>query len=59
MSKFIDYIFLELTHAFYKRHWKTQNDKQIRMELQNMKQEEIKRVEVYCGRIQKLDHGLQ
>ncbi len=29
------------------------------MELKNMKQEEIKRVEVYYERIQKLAHGLQ
>jgi hypothetical protein len=29
------------------------------MELKNMKQEEIERVEVYYERIQKLTHGLQ
>ncbi len=29
MSKFIDYIFSELTHAFCKHHWKTQTNKQI------------------------------
>jgi hypothetical protein len=29
------------------------------MELKNMKQEEIERVEVYYERIQKLVHGLQ
>jgi hypothetical protein len=29
MSKFIDYIFSELTHAFCKHHQKTQNDKEI------------------------------
>jgi len=29
------------------------------MELKNMKQEEIERVEVYYRRIQKLVHGLQ
>jgi hypothetical protein len=39
--KFPDYIFLELTHAFCKRHQKTHNDEQIYMELKNMKQEEI------------------
>jgi hypothetical protein len=37
MSKYPDYIFSNLTHAFYKRHWKTQNDEQIYMELRNMK----------------------
>jgi hypothetical protein len=37
---------------------KNQNDEQIYMELKNMKQEEIKRVEVYYERIQKLVHGL-
>jgi hypothetical protein len=31
----------------------------IYMELKNMKQEEIKRVEVYYEQIQKLAHGLQ
>jgi hypothetical protein len=35
MSKFLDYTFSELTPAFYKCHWKTQNDKQIYMELKN------------------------
>jgi predicted nucleic acid-binding protein len=58
MSKFPNYIFLELTQAFCKHHRRTQNDKQIYMELKNMKQEEIKRVEVYYERIQKLAHGL-
>jgi hypothetical protein len=29
------------------------------MELKNMKQEEIERVEVYYGQIQKFVHGLQ
>jgi hypothetical protein len=33
--------FSELTYAFYKCHQKTHNDKQIYMELKNMKQEEI------------------
>jgi hypothetical protein len=37
MSKFLDCIFLKLTQAFYKHHWKTQNDKQIYIELKNMK----------------------
>jgi hypothetical protein len=37
MSNFLDYIFLELTQAFCKCHWKTQNDEQIYMELKNMK----------------------
>jgi hypothetical protein len=37
MSKFPNYFFSELTQAFYKCHWKTQNDKQIYMELKNMK----------------------
>jgi hypothetical protein len=59
MSKFPDCIFLELTHAFCKCHWKIQNDEQIYMELKNMKQEETKRVEVYYEWIQKLAHGLQ
>jgi hypothetical protein len=58
MSKFHDSIFLELTQAFCICHWKIQNDKQIYMELKNMKQEETKKVEVYYERIQKLAHGL-
>jgi hypothetical protein len=58
MSKFPNYIFLEPTQTFCKHHWRTQNDKQIYMELKNMKQEETKRVEVYYERIQKLAHGL-
>jgi hypothetical protein len=37
MSKFHDCIFLELTHAFYKRHRNIMNDEQIYMELKNMK----------------------
>jgi hypothetical protein len=59
MSKFLDYIFLELTHAFCKRHQKIQNDKQIYMDLKNMKQEETQKVEVYYEWIQKLAHDLQ
>jgi hypothetical protein len=47
MSKFLDCTFSKLTHAFCKYHQKTQNDKQIYMELKNMKEEETKRVEVY------------
>jgi hypothetical protein len=54
MSKFPNCIFLELTHAFCKRHWKTQNDEQIYMELKDMKHEETQRVEVYYERIHKL-----
>ncbi len=37
MSKFLEYIFLELTQAFYKHYQKIQNDEQIYMELKNMK----------------------
>jgi hypothetical protein len=37
MLKFLDYIFSKLTHAFCKCQRKTQNDKQIYMELKNMK----------------------
>jgi hypothetical protein len=37
MSEFHDYIFLEFTRAFCKLHWKIENDKQIYMELKNMK----------------------
>jgi hypothetical protein len=37
MSKFLEYTFSELTQAFCKRHQKTKNDKQIYMELKNMK----------------------
>jgi hypothetical protein len=59
MSEFLDCTFLELTQAFCKCHQKNQNDEQIYMELKNMKQEEIERVEVYYDRIQKLAHGLQ
>jgi hypothetical protein len=59
MLEFPSCIFLELTQAFCNRHWKIQNDKQIHMELKNMKQEETKRVEVYCEKIQKVAHGLQ
>jgi hypothetical protein len=58
MSKFLAYIFLELTQPFCKCHQKIQNDEEIYMELMNMKQEEIERVEVYYERIQKLVHGL-
>jgi hypothetical protein len=42
MLEFLDHTFSKLTHAFCKRHWKIQNDKQIYIELKNMKQEEIK-----------------
>jgi hypothetical protein len=42
MSEFLDYIVLELTHTFYKRHQKIQNDEQIFVELKNMKQEKIR-----------------
>jgi hypothetical protein len=59
MSKFLDNIFSKFTQAFCKRHRKIQNGKQIYMELNNMKQEEIKRVEVYYEWLQKLAHGLQ
>jgi len=51
MLKFIDCIFLEFIYAFCKHHRKIQNDEQIYMELKNMKQEEIERVEVYYERI--------
>jgi len=51
MLEFLDCIFLELAQAFCKRHQKTQNDEQIYMELKNVKQEEIERVEVYYERI--------
>jgi len=59
MSKFPNYMFLELTHAFCKCDRKTQNDEQIYMELKNMKHEEIVKMEVYYEWIQKLAHGLQ
>jgi hypothetical protein len=59
MLDLLDCTFSELTQAFCKHHRKTQNDEQIYMELKNMKQEEIERVEVYYERIQKLVHGLQ
>jgi hypothetical protein len=59
MLEFPNCIFSELTHAFCKPHRKTHNDKQIYMELKNMKQEETEKVEVYYERIQKLAHGLQ
>jgi hypothetical protein len=51
MSELPYFIFLELTQAFYKCHWKTKNDEQIHMELKNMKQEETKKVEVYYEQI--------
>jgi len=47
MSKFLDCTFSELTHAFCKHHQKILNDEKIYMELKNLKQDEIKRVEVY------------
>jgi hypothetical protein len=47
MSKVHNCIFFELTQVFCKHHHKTQNDKQIYMELKNMKQEETKRGELY------------
>jgi hypothetical protein len=53
------HFFSELTQAFCKHHEKTQNDEQIYLEMKNMKQKEIERVEVYYERIQKLVHGLQ
>jgi hypothetical protein len=51
MSEFHDYIFSKFIRAFCKCHHKIQNDKQIYMELKNMKQEDITRVEVYYKRI--------
>jgi hypothetical protein len=59
MQKFPNCTFSKLTQAFYKRHRKTHNDEKIYMELKNMKQEEIKGVEVYYERFQKFAHGLQ
>ncbi len=59
MSKFSNYMFLEITHAFCKCDQKIQNDEQIYMELKNMKHEEIVKMEVYYEQIQKLAHGLQ
>jgi hypothetical protein len=59
MLEFLDYIFLKFTQAFCKHHQKIQNDEQIYLELKNMKQKEIERVEIYYERIQKLVHGLQ
>jgi hypothetical protein len=44
MLKFHDYIFLEFTYAFCKHHRKIHNDKQIYMELKNMKEKEIEKV---------------
>jgi len=58
MSKFPNYIFSELTQAFYTHHQKIMNDEQIYMELKNMKQDETEKVEVYYEQIQKLVHGL-
>jgi len=40
MSKYPNYIFSKFTQAFCKCHQKIQNDKQIYMELKNMKQKE-------------------
>jgi len=37
MLEFLDYIFSKLIWAFCKHHQKTKNDKQIYMELKNMK----------------------
>ncbi len=59
MSKFPYCTFSKLIQAFCKCHYKTQNDEKIYVELKNMKQEEIKRVEVYYEWTQKLAHGLQ
>jgi len=59
MLEYPDYTFSDITQAFCKCHRRTQNDEQIYMELKNMKQEVIKRVEVYYEQIQKLAHGLQ
>jgi len=57
--EFPNFIFSKFTHAFCKCHQKTQNDKQIYIELKNMKQGETKKVEVYYEHIQKTVHGLQ
>jgi hypothetical protein len=51
MSEYLDYIFSDLTQTFCKRHRKIQNDDQIYVELKNMKQKEIERVEVYYEQI--------
>jgi ribonuclease HIII len=59
MLEFIDYTSLKLTCAFCKRHKKTYNDKQIYMELKNMKLKDSKRMADYYERIQKLAHGLR
>jgi hypothetical protein len=59
MSRYPNYIFSKFIHAFCKCHQKIENDEQIYMELNNIKQKETKRVEVYYERIQKLAHGLQ
>ncbi len=45
-SKFLDCTFFELTQMFYKCHWKIQNDEHIYMGFKNIKQGEIKQVEM-------------
>jgi hypothetical protein len=47
MLKFPDCIFFEAYIGILQTSSKVQNDKQIYMELKNMKLEETKRVEVY------------
>jgi hypothetical protein len=55
---FLTVLFFELTQAFYKHHWKTQNDELIYVEFKNIKHGETRQVEMYYEHIQKLVYGL-
>jgi hypothetical protein len=59
MSKFPNCSFSKLMQTFCKCHHKMQNDKQIYMELKNIKHGKIEKVKVYYEGIHKLAHGLQ
>ncbi len=45
--------------AFYKRYRKVQNDEQVCMQLENMKQKKNEKVEVYHEKLLKLANSLQ
>jgi len=59
MLEFPNCSFFKLMQTFHKHRHKMQNDKQIYMELKNIKHRNIERVKVHNEAIHKLVHGLQ
>jgi hypothetical protein len=49
-----NYIFANLEQVFCRHYWTIQNDKHVYLQLNNLKQESTKRVEVYYERLLKI-----